>query len=486
MGISQGDNRVCENSIRQEHYDILSDENELVFTIFAKSTIRWRDEIEWPVVALFLLILTAYFFGIKVRKSTASSLQSLLDSIPPILDESFNDGINSETLPEELVEISNRIKSFVQENKNLNKKIVDQEKAQLLYNLSCQVAHDIRSPLAALDMVLSNLPQVPEERRLIVRSSLGRIRDILNNLVGKKPGPNGKSIEGEKDGRLSVQLLSSLIDSLIAEKRTQYRSKLGIDIKYVFNSENYGLFSYIEPISFSRMLSGLVDNAVEASNFSGRIKLNVVPLGGKIQIVLEDFGKGIPKKLIPLIGIRGNAFNKEGGSGLGLHYAIKVAEDFGGSLTVNSIESVGTKIIVELPRCETPLWFTNKIILSKNICIVILDDDPSIHHIWKGRIDSIKPNGEFVHVENFSTPNNFKEWCRLNRLEYDQIIYLIDYEFLGFEETGLDLIEELHIFNQSILVTSRFEDEAIRSTCSRFNVSMIPKGLAGFVPIIFS
>lgn len=44
-----------------------------------------------------------------------------------------------------------------------------------------QVAHDIRSPLSALDMVLKDLKELPEEKRLMVRSATQRITDIANN-----------------------------------------------------------------------------------------------------------------------------------------------------------------------------------------------------------------------------------------------------------------------------------------------------------------
>jgi hypothetical protein len=48
------------------------------------------------------------------------------------------------------------------------------------------------------------------------------------------------------------------------------------------------------------------------------------------------------------------------------------------------------------------------------------------------------------------------------------------------------LIETLDIARQSILVTSRFEEPAVRARCEHLGVKLIPKGLAGFVPIHFA
>jgi hypothetical protein len=47
----------------------------------------------------------------------------------------------------------------------------------------------------------------------------------------------------------------------------------------------------------------------------------------------------------------------------------------------------------------------------------------------------------------------------------------------------LQIIEELGLGAQSILVTSRYEEAHIREKCERLGVKLIPKAMAGFVPI---
>ena len=62
----------------------------------------------------------------------------------------------------------------------------------------------------------------------------------------------------------------------------------------------------------------------------------------------------------------------------------------------------------------------------------------------------------------------------------------MDYEIIGSPITGLDLIEELGIQNQSILVTSRYEDFLIQERCEILNVKLIPKSMSPFIPIEIS
>ena len=45
------------------------------------------------------------------------------------------------------------------------------------------------------------------------------------------------------------------------------------------------------------------------------------------------------------------------------------------------------------------------------------------------------------------------------------------------------MIKELGIASQSILVTSHTEEKEIRDECKRLGIKLLPKGLAGFVPI---
>ena len=60
---------------------------------------------------------------------------------------------------------------------------------------------------------------------------------------------------------------------------------------------------------------------------------------------------------------------------------------------------------------------------------------------------------------------------------------LIDYELLGFVETGLDLIEKLNLRDQAILVTSRYEESKIREKAKDMGIKIIPKSFAPYIPI---
>jgi response regulator of citrate/malate metabolism len=133
-----------------------------------------------------------------------------------------------------------------------------------------------------------------------------------------------------------------------------------------------------------------------------------------------------------------------------------------------------------LPREMPPPWFVSNLILQHDSKVIIFDDDQSVHQIWKERIDSINSTVQMIHI---TTPMELRKLYGKNFSELDNAIFLMDYEILNSQVTGLELIEELNIQLQSILVTSRYDEPRIRDVCDRLKVKLIPKSMSGFVPI---
>ena len=79
------------------------------------------------------------------------------------------------------------------------------------------------------------------------------------------------------------------------------------------------------------------------------------PLPGKIKIVVEDSGSGIPAKDIPRIFERFYRVDKArsrelGGTGLGLSIVKHIVELHGGTVGVESTEGLGSQFWFSLPR----------------------------------------------------------------------------------------------------------------------------------------
>jgi len=361
------------------------------------------------------------------------------------------------------------------------------QRAETLFDIASQVSHDIRSPLASLQMLLTQLDQVSEEKRIMIRNAVNRINDISNHLLerSKIAKASSENLSSPEHNKFETTLLSSLIDSLLSEKRTQFQNKPHIIIEGDL-TQGYGLFASISPSAFKRVLSNLINNSVEAlANHTGYVKISLGEIGTNSYIQIQDNGIGIPEHILKKLGQKGITFGKEkhvsAGSGLGFYYAKKTIDAYKGEITVHSQEKIGTTVEIKLPKVWAPEWFLENLFLYKNQTILVLDDDITIHSIWKERLDSYLTSNFGITLTCFTNGNDFKNY--LGAGDISNCLFLIDYELLNQDQNGLDLIEELKLGNRAILVTSRFEETHIQKRATSLLVKLIPKSMAGFIPI---
>jgi signal transduction histidine kinase len=463
----------------------------LIYGNFLEETAALNElAVRLAFLTLFALLTTVVLYPISSRIpkqlifDPVSKVLGLLGSTPhPATLEGGN-------RPLEIVEIAEIERNV----RHLLELAARSARSTTFATFSQQVAHDIRSPLAALEMVTQMTDSLPEDTRLIIRSAVGRIRDIANSLLLKNQEqtlanhPGATKLPAHDEPK-SLQLLSSVMDVLVTEKRMQYRSKLGVEIECNLDRASYGLFSTLQLGEFKRVLSNLINNAVEGLGTveQGRVSILLTPgrHAQEILLCIQDSGKGIPPELVARLGQRGETHGKVGGSGLGLYHARTSVESWGGTLAIESQVDVGTRILITLPRSPAPDWFVPVLRVSPKETVVILDDDTSIHQIWRERFDPY-PSVQLVHC---STPDELIAWHTQHAMHghptdaANSVTYLCDYELIGHEKSGLDTIEHLGISNRSILVTSRFEETKIRERCEQMGVKLIPKGMAAFVSI---
>ena len=361
-------------------------------------------------------------------------------------------------------------------NRTRDRRIAD-ERSLTAGRVARQIAHDIRSPLAALSTVEYVSDNMAENERVLLRSAIKRINDIANDLLSReeaRPEAEGEPL------RVSEQCLSGLIDDLVLEKRAQFTDHSKIRIATSFGQDSFALFSKVDPSGFKRVLSNLINNAVEALDGEGEVQVGVFPEGENVVIRIEDTGRGIPEEIIPKLGMEEASYGKKFGFGLGLTHAREMAALWNGGLDIQSELGRGTVVDLRLPLVQAPVWFAAAIDLKSYESIVVIDDDPSIHQVWKTRLNPLVENGRSIF--HFSSVETFEAWQQSTPVRATG--FLVDYELLGRNRNGLDLIDSLNIGAHSFLVTSHYEEEKIRARCEKLGVRILPKRLTHIAPIL--
>lgn len=431
------------------------------------------------VLFVMLVFITAYFRKVLDKKLLAPLLalkNGMTDvSICSPVNNKFIDEL--ECVPKELMEIKNVFEMLLRNTYLEYVKRVEAEKEKVLIDLAASVAHDIRSPLAALEMVIKDIQNIHEEQRLIIRHATNRISDIANNLLSQYKQNKHVDLLDENEHVRPV-LISNLLMSVISEKRAQY---INLPLSIIFNASNeaYGKFANISASTFTRVISNLIDNAVEAESNELILTLCYIKQDNFLSIDVLDNGKGMSDDIRNKILQGEYVTTKNHGHGLGLQHAVKtVTELWNGFFDIKSGMHSGTIINILLPGVSAPQWFLSELFVDVKCRIVIVDDDESIHQIWRKRFGEINSTFRLIHLYS---PEDLLGWTQDNITI--SCVFLIDYEFIGSISSGLCLINDLGIAASSYLVTSRYDDLDLCDYSEKAGLKVIPKSYAIHIPI---
>jgi len=337
---------------------------------------------------------------------------------------------------------------------------------QEIANISAQVAHDIRSPLAALQILTEQqLLELPESKRILLRDAVHQIRDITNNL-------DKNSIKNEK----TITQIAVLLENVLSERRAAFVNKPITFVEHI-PLDGYGLFMNVTPSEIKRVITNIINNAVEAMSATGGIvNLYLKTSGNNIIIEIADNGAGISKATLDALFTRGFT-TKTTGSGLGLFHARETLKKLGGDIRMTSEVGKGTTVSLSIPLCKVPEWFINTLSIPDHSTLVCVDDSVSIWNVWQERFKAMTHDIELRYCAN-------KEDLLVQLREQSEkpYTYLIDYEFSGKLYTGLDLIKLVLKFkkpnDQVYLVTSRSGEANVHAFCRENKVKLIPKFFA--------
>ena len=446
------------------------------------------------IVSFILFFVAAYFFslinkvvfaGLPFFIMTYSVILVILSVFmgkyfeTPFKKLAFN--IENFMLSKSKIEENFSIEEFAYLQKFLlNMFEVNEEKDRIrkeLGTITVQVAHDIRSPLATINAVVKETNEIQEQKRIILRNATQQLNDIANILLVRyRSGVDSSSVESSSSKESEV--IAVLLDLIISEKRLQYKH-LPITIEFIVSMDSYGVFAQVVVSDFKRVISNLINNAIEAINGRGEIIVRLSTTESSVDIEISDNGVGMSSGLIMKVFDGSISSNKKDGSGVGLLSSRNLIESWGGMFNITSELNVGTTVHLGFVRLKPATWFASELSFIAGSKVVILDDDQSIHDLWESRFSN-EISGAKLQLIHFYHAEELIHYD-LNKLS--SAYFLCDYELIGQEKTGLDVIEQLNLGKKAILVTSRYDDRDIRSRCARLDLKILPKNYAAYVPI---
>jgi PAS domain S-box-containing protein len=298
-----------------------------------------------------------------------------------------------------ILDITDRIKRENLELKN-QAYLIENQQQKKFKKVVERVVHDIGSPIGAITLMIPAFDAIPEQKRLTLKNSLNHIRDILDNLWDEfLPEKNHNSV----NMNLTSVIVHEEILNVINEKKYEF-NQYSIDFILQTSDTAYFAFINVDTKEFKRMLSNLINNAVDALGNTAfrKITLHLDIVDDKVRIVVEDNGIGMPEevkdKIMNNIRVTSGKIN---GHGVGFEYIRDILTNNNGTLSIESKQNCGTKIILTFPKVTTPNWMCNKLIINPNDIIVVLDDDDFIHDIWNIKLNPILQKTPSVQLKHF-------------------------------------------------------------------------------------
>jgi two-component system phosphate regulon sensor histidine kinase PhoR len=215
------------------------------------------------------------------------------------------------------------------------------------------VSHELKTPLTSIkgfiETLLEGALDDKENNRNfleIIHEHAERLNNLVNDLLSLSHLESKEITLENKD--ISLR---QLVEGVILGFNAQLRKK-NIEVK---NELPAGLSVKADKNRVEQVFTNLIDNAIKFNKDKGFIKIYSHDVNGKVKIIVEDSGIGIPEKDIPRIFERFYRVDKArsrelGGTGLGLSIVKHIVELHGGIVGVESIEDFGSKFWFILPK----------------------------------------------------------------------------------------------------------------------------------------
>lgn len=227
----------------------------------------------------------------------------------------------------------------------------DRRKSEFLATL----AHELRNPLAPIRNGLRILrvggdsaASLANTREMMERQ-VNHMVHLVDDLLDISRISGGK-IELKKDSITVKELITNAVETSIPLIE-------GGQHKLIIEIPDESVSLYVDPNRVAQVISNLLNNAAKYTPAGGEISIFSAVEGDQFILSVKDNGIGIPEKALQTIfemfnQVDRNMGHAQGGLGIGLTLVRQIVEMHGGTVSVSSVEDVGSTFVIKLPITE--------------------------------------------------------------------------------------------------------------------------------------
>lgn len=370
------------------------------------------------VLSALGLALILVFCGFYVIQTAQNRIKK------DLFDPLFNKLLGNDQL--EIKELMD-LRSTIQEAKELE---ANKAVTLAIQENNQQVAHDIRSPVESINALLKMVEIKDRDLKAALDKAVHRANSVANFLL--KPEQKATAI-----GKAILDF-TAIIQDIAIEKRPLFT-----DGQISVQAPNFLVGQSSLPAeSLSRILSNVVDNAIQACDHDRRVTIKLSQSDGFVEVAVQDSGRGISEELLNRIGEKGlsqRPSNQPAGTGRGVYSAKKALEEVGGSIQFSSLAGLGTTVLLKIPVANVECL--------EKLDLVLIENEEMHRLTWK-----LWAKRKGLGILTFVSADDFL--LRAARLSRSTPIFM-DFD-LDDNKTAQNYLPELHRlgFSEIVLVTS--------------------------------
>lgn len=292
----------------------------------------WRSLL--PVVLLLPLLALAVWWVIRQSLAPVQRVRHELAARKP-----------QDLAPVAMHGLPDEMQPLVQEFNNLLQRAQQALEAQ--QNFVADAAHELRSPLAALQLQLQALQKAPDEAgresaQAQLAAGIERAKRLVEQLLALA---RQEAAQSSSENGAEAADLRALVAQALANAAPAAQAK-GLDMGLSEAPLLQAAFSVAaDPQALAVLLRNLLDNAIKYVPEGGRVDVGWLHDQSGRALVVEDSGAGIPaaeRQRVLQRFVRGvDAGGMAGGSGLGLAIVQSIAQGCGAQILLDESPALG-------------------------------------------------------------------------------------------------------------------------------------------------
>ena len=217
------------------------------------------------------------------------------------------------------------------------------ERLAVMGEMAAQLAHQLRTPLAAALLYAGNLenPDLPTANRVVIaEKTVARLRHLERLIRDMLMFARGEALGREQiDSRELVQEIRNTIEPLATQR--------GVSL---VTDDKMASFAFVgNRKELAGALENLLENALQAVATGGKVWLKLRETADYVDFMVRDNGAGMEPAVVARL-FEPFFTTRDSGTGLGLAIARGVARAHGGGIEVHSTPGSGTEFVFTIAR----------------------------------------------------------------------------------------------------------------------------------------